>query len=87
MEKKIKKIRDHRHYKRQLRGTEHSICNLEYTVPKNIPIIFFHNGSIYDYHFVIKKLAKEFKNQFTCLTYNTENTKILQFNSKRSYKN
>ena len=40
--------------------------NLEYSVPKKIPIVF-HNESNYDYHFVIKKLAKEFKKQFTCL--------------------
>ena len=32
----------------------------------------FHNGSNYDYNFVIKVLAKEFKNQFTCLGENIE---------------
>ena len=42
-----------------------------YNVPKNIPIVF-HNGSKYDYHFVIKKLAEEFKNDFECLGENTE---------------
>ena len=31
-----------------------------------------HNGSNYDYHFVIKELAEEFKKQFTCLGENTE---------------
>ena len=35
-------------------------------MPKIIPIVF-HNGSNYDYHFVIKELAEEFKRQFTCL--------------------
>ena len=29
-------------------------------------------GSNYDCHFIIKKLAKEFKKQFTCLGENTE---------------
>ena len=38
-------------------GAAHSVCNLRYKVPKEIPIVF-HNGSIYDYHFIIKKLAK-----------------------------
>ena len=27
----------------------------------------FHNGSNYDYHFIIKVLAEEFKKQFACL--------------------
>ena len=40
-------------------------------MPKKIPIVF-HNGSSYDYHFIIKKLAEEFKKQFTCLGQNTE---------------
>ena len=48
-----------------------SICNLKYNVPKKIPIVF-HNGSNYDYHFIIKELAEEFKKQFTCLGENTE---------------
>ena len=38
---------------------------------KKIPIVF-HNGSNYDYHFIIKELAEEFKKQFTCLGENTE---------------
>ena len=31
----------------------------------------FHNGSNYDYHFIIKELAEEFKKQFTRLGENT----------------
>ena len=49
----------------------HSICNLKYSVPKTIPTVF-HNGSNYDYHFIIKELAEEFKKHFTCLGENTE---------------
>ena len=30
------------------------------------------NGSNHDYHFIIKKLVGEFKNQFTCLRENSE---------------
>ena len=41
-------------------------------MPKKIPI-FLINGFNYDYHFIIKELAKEFQKQFTCLTENTEN--------------
>ena len=32
----------------------------------------FHNVSNYDYNFIIKELAEEFKKQFTCLGENTE---------------
>ena len=35
-------------------------------------LIAFHNGSNYDYHFIIKGGAEEFKKQFTCLGVNTE---------------
>ena len=40
-------------------------------MPKKIRITF-HIGSNYDCHFIIKKLTKEFKKQFTCLGENTE---------------
>ena len=36
-----------------------------------IPIVF-HNGSTYDYHFIIRQLAKEFEGNFECLGENTE---------------
>ena len=62
------KVRDHCHY---AGGAAHNICNLKYHVPKTIPIVF-HNGSAYDYHFVVKKLAEEFKREFECLRENTE---------------
>ena len=32
----------------------------------------FHNGSTYDYHFIIKGLAEEFEGEFECLGENTE---------------
>ena len=35
------------------RGAAHSICNLKYSVSKEI-LIVFHNGSNYDFHFIIK---------------------------------
>ena len=43
----------------------HSICNLKSSVIKRIPTVF-HNESNYDYHFIIKELAEEYK-KFTCL--------------------
>ena len=62
-DKNKKKVRDHCHYTGRFRGAAHSVCNLRYKVPKETPIVF-HNGSAYDYHFIIKKLAKEFEGEF-----------------------
>ena len=65
------KVRDHCHYTGKYRGAAHNICNLKYKIPKDIPIIF-HNGSTYDYHFIIRELVKEFEGNFECLGENTE---------------
>ena len=35
-------------------------------MPKETAIVL-HNGSSYDYHFIIKELVEEFEGQFTCL--------------------
>ena len=40
-------------------------------MPKKNPI-GFHNGSDYDYHFIIKELAGQFKKQFIYVGENTE---------------
>ena len=69
--KKNYKVRDHCHYTGKYRGAAHNIRNLRYKVPKEIPIVF-HNGSTYDYHFIIKELIKEFEGNFECLGENTE---------------
>ena len=65
------KVRDHRHYTGKYRGAAHNKCNLNYKISKEIPVVF-HNGSTYDYHFIIKQLAREFKGNFECLGENTE---------------
>ena len=70
-DKKNYKVRDHCHYTGKYRDAAHNICNLRYKVPKEIPIVF-HNGSTYDYHFIIKDLVKEFEGNFECLGENTE---------------
>ena len=49
----------------------HKICNLMYNTPREIPVVF-HNGSSYDYHFIIKELAEEFDGYFECLGENKE---------------
>ena len=47
------KVRDHCHYTGKYRVVAHSICNLRFDVPNESPVVF-HNGSNYDYHFIIK---------------------------------
>ena len=65
------KVRDHCHYTGKYGGAAHNTCNLRYKVPKEIPVVF-HNGSTYDYHFMIKELVKEFEGNCDCLGENTE---------------
>ena len=65
------KVRDHCHFTGKYRGAAHNTCNLRYKILKNIPVIF-HNGSTYDYHFIIKEPACEFDGNFECLGENTE---------------
>ena len=65
------KDRNHCHYTGKYRGASHSVCNPRYKVVKEIPVVF-HNGSVYDYHFIIKYLAKEFCDHFECLGENIE---------------
>ena len=62
-DKKYCKVRDHCHYKGEYRGAAHSICDLKYSVPKNL-LQAFHNGSNYNYHFIIKQLAEKLKKYF-----------------------
>ena len=69
--KKYHKVRDHCHYTGKFRGGSHDICNLRYKIPKEISVVF-HNGSTYDYHFIIKELVEEFEREFEGLGKNTE---------------
>ena len=70
--KKYHKVIDRCHYTGKFRGAAHNICNLRQKTPKEVPVVF-HNGSTYDYHFIIKQLAKKFDSQFECLGENKEN--------------
>ena len=57
-DKNYRKVRGYCHYTGKNKGTTHSICNVRFILS---------NGSIYNYHFIIKVLAKEFKDPFECL--------------------
>ncbi|XP_065211441.1 uncharacterized protein LOC135839374 [Planococcus citri] len=55
-EKNKKKVQDHDHITGEYRGTAHSLCNLNYNVPKFIPVLF-HNFSGYDSHLLVREFA------------------------------
>ena len=65
-DKEYGKVRDHFQYAGVYGGAGHSIYNLQYSMPKKISVVF-RNGSNYDYHFIIKELAKEFEKHRVCL--------------------
>ena len=69
--KKYYKVRNHCHYTGKYKGAGHTTCNLRYRTPKEIPVLF-HNGSAYNYHFIINELAEESEEQFECLEENAE---------------
>ena len=65
------------------RGAAHSIRNLRYKIQKEIPVVF-HNGSTYDYHFIIKQLAKEFKAILNVWEKIMKNTLLSLYQLKKS---
>ena len=84
--KKNYTVRDHCHYTGKYGGAAHNVCNLRYKVPKEIPIVF-HNGSTYDYHFIIKELVKKFDGNFDCLGENTEKYITFSVSLKKKIEN
>ena len=59
----------------KLVNTEVQLCNLKYSIPKEV-LMVFHIGLNYDYHFIIKEIAKTFEEEFNCLGENTKKYKI-----------
>ena len=85
-DKKYLKGRDHCHFSKEYRGAAHNICNLKYSVPKKSPIVS-HNGSNYDYYFIIKELAEGFKKNYLFRRKYQKIHNLYRPNRKRSYKN
>lgn len=76
------KCRDHCHFSGKYLGAACQTCNLDRRKQKKLKI-FLHNGSKYDFHFIIKALndrANDIKNIYI-LPYNGENFRTIQFNS------
>ena len=65
-DKNYRKLRDHCYFTSKYRSATH--------VPNEIPAVF-HNGLSYDYHFIIKELARSFEVHFECLGENTKKYK------------
>ena len=80
------KVRGHCQYTGKYRGAAHSICNLRHKTPKEISVVFL-NGYTYDYHFIIKELAKKIKGQFEQLRQNTEKYIIFSVPIKKEANN
>ena len=80
-----KKVNDHCHYTGKYRGAVHSICNLKYKVPKEIPVII-HNAT-YDTHFIINQLAIEFKGEVNCIGGNMGNYITFSVPIKKEFNN
>lgn len=65
------RVRDHCHITGKYRGAAHNECNLNYSIPKFIPI-YFHNFSSYDCHLFIKDLLKYVPGQTNIIPLNKE---------------
>ncbi|VVC43643.1 Ribonuclease H-like domain [Cinara cedri] len=81
LEDNMKKVRDHDYLTGKYRGAAHSICNLNYKVPRFIPV-FFHNISGYDTHLFIQTFDID-KANLKAIANSEENrvsfSKILRF--------
>ena len=76
------KVRDHNHATGKFLGAACNKCNLRRRKPSTLRI-FVHNGSRYDFHFIVKALGK-YHDQFESikvLPFNGENFRTLSFNS------
>ena len=65
------KVRDHCHLTGKYRGPAHSRCNLNYRLPKFIPVLF-HNLEGYDSHLLMQELGKYKDKRVTCIPKNME---------------
>lgn len=64
------KVRDHDHLTGKYRGAAHNLCNLQYKVPKFVPVVL-HNLAGYDAHLFIKNIGKT-KGKVDCIPTNEE---------------
>jgi hypothetical protein len=77
----VVKCRDHSHITSKFIGAACQQCNLRRQRPRKLKI-FIHNGSRFDFHFIVKALAKygDAIESINVLPYNGENFRTLSFN-------
>jgi len=77
----IVKCRDHCHFTGKFLGAACQSCNLERRKPCDLKI-FMHNGSRYDFHFIVKSLnGRTDVRNIRVLPYNGENFRTISFNT------
>jgi hypothetical protein len=74
------KVRDHSHTNGNYLGASCTNCNLLRRRPQKLKI-FIHNGSRFDYHFIVKALSNCHLSNLNVLPYNGENFRTISFNS------
>ena len=62
-DKNYRNVKDHSYVTGKYRNPTHSICDLIFNVPNEIPEVF-HNESNYDNHFITKELVNRLEGQF-----------------------
>ncbi|KAK4882447.1 hypothetical protein RN001_005766 [Aquatica leii] len=72
------KVYDHDHLTGLYRGPAHSVCNINYKIPRFVPI-FFHNLSNYDSHMFVKDIVLK-KEEIDVIAQNKE--KYISFSKK-----
>jgi len=71
------KNRDHDHFTGRFLGASCTFCNLERRRQRRIPI-FLHNGSKYDFHFIIRALDHKKIHDIKILPYNGEHFRTIE---------
>ena len=72
------KVRDHDHLTSKYRGAAHNQCNLDFQLPRHVPIVF-HNLSGYDAHLFVSELGFD-EGKITCIPNTDE--KYISFSKK-----
>ena len=65
------RVRNHCHITGQFLGAAHSVCNLNFKIPKHVPV-FFHNMSGYDCHHLMQGFGKYKNAKMSCIATTSE---------------
>ena len=65
------RVRDHCHITGVFRGAAHPTCNIQYKLPKKIPVVL-HNLKNYDGHIIMQGMKRVGKEKIKCIPNNME---------------